>query len=79
MMKALVSTALRLTIISKMGQETMYNYIVFEMKESCGIKLEQRLENKAVEKESLKGDIPQVAMDLQVGASVYDYGMPATC
>ena len=56
MMKALVSKALRLSIISKMGQETMYNYIVFETKESCGIKLEQRLKNKAVEKASVKGD-----------------------
>ena len=79
MMKALVSTALRLSIISKMGQETMYNYIVFETKESCGIKLEQRLKNKAVEKASVKGDVPQVAMDVQEGASVYDCGMPATC
>jgi len=52
---------------------------VLKTKESCRIKLEQRLENKAVEKESLKGDVPKVAMDLQVGASVYDYGMPAMC
>ena len=49
------------------------------MKKSCGIKLEQRLENKAVEKASLKGDVPQVAMDVQEGASVYDCGMLATC
>ena len=50
---------------------------MLETKESCGIKLEQHLENKAVEKASVKGDVPQVAMDLQEGASVYDYGMPA--
>ena len=43
------------------------------MKESCGIKLEQRLENEAVEKASVKGDVPQVAMDLQERASVYDW------
>ena len=50
---------------------------MLETKESCGIKLERHLENKAVEKASVKGDVPQVAMDLQEGASVYDYGMPA--
>jgi len=34
------------------------------------------LKNKVVEKASVKGDVPQVAIDLQEGASVY--GM-ATC
>jgi len=47
--------------------------------ESCGIKLKRHLENEAIEKASVKGDIPQVAMDLQEGASVYDYGMLAIC
>jgi len=49
------------------------------MKENCRIKVERCLENEAVEKASVKGDVPQVAMDLQEGASVYDYGMLATC
>jgi len=49
------------------------------MKASCRIKLEQHLKNEAVEKASVKGDVLQVAMDLQEGASVYDYGIPATC
>jgi len=48
------------------------------MKESCGIKLKRCIENEAVKKASVKGDVPQVAMDLQEGASVYDYGMLAT-
>jgi len=48
-------------------------------KGGCGIKLEWCLENEAVEKASVKGDVPKVAMDLQEGASVYDYGMPAMC
>jgi len=48
-------------------------------KESWRIKLKWRLENDAVEKASVKGDVPQVAMDLQERASVYDFGMPATC
>ena len=52
---------------------------MLETKGGCGIKLEQRLKNEAVEKTSVKGDVPQVAIDLQEGASVYDYGMPATC
>jgi len=43
------------------------------------IKLERRLENEAVETASVKGNVRQVAMDLQEGASVYDYGMPAMC
>jgi len=43
------------------------------MKDSCEIKLEWCLENEAVEKASVKGDIPQVAMDLQERASVYDW------
>jgi len=43
---------------------------------SCGVKVERCLENKAVEKASVKEDIPQVAMDLQEGASVYGV---ATC
>jgi len=47
--------------------------------ESCGIKLKRRLKNETLEKASVKGDIPQVAMDLQEGASVYDYGMLAMC
>ena len=47
-------------------------------KESCGIKLKRRLENEAVEKASVKGDVPQVAMDLHERASVYDHGTPAT-
>jgi len=47
--------------------------------ESCGIKLERHLENEAVETASVKGNVRQVAMDLQDGASVYDYGMPAMC
>jgi len=49
-----------------------------QTKENCRIKLERRLENEAVEKASVKGDVPQVAMDLQERASVHDYGTPAT-
>jgi len=51
---------------------------VLEAKDSCGIELEQHLESEAVEKASVKGYVPQVAMDLQEGASVYDDGV-ATC
>jgi len=51
---------------------------VLETKESCGIKFERHLENEAVKTASVKGNVQQVAMDLQEGASVYDYGMPAT-
>ena len=47
------------------------------MKESCRIKLERRLKNEAVKKASVKGDVPQVAVDLREGAPVYDYGMLA--
>ena len=46
-------------------------HAVLETKDSCGIELERRLENEAVEKPSVKGDVPRVAMDLQEGASVY--------
>ena len=50
-----------------------------QTKESCRIKLERHLENEAMEKSSVKGDIPQVAMDLQERVSVYDHETPATC
>jgi len=40
---------------------------VFKAKDSCGIELKRHLENEAVEKPSVKGDVPQVAMDLQEG------------
>ena len=51
-------------------------YKCSQAKDSCGIEGEWHLKNKVVEKESVKGDVPQVAMDLREGASVY--GM-ATC
>jgi len=47
-------------------------------KDNCRIKVERCLENEAVEKASVKGDVPQVAMDLHERASVYDHGTPAT-
>jgi len=37
---------------------------VLEAKGNCEIELEWRLENEAVKKASVKGDVPQVAMDL---------------
>ena len=46
-----------------------------QAKDSCGIEVEQCLENKVVEKASVKGDVPQVATDLQEGASVYGMAM----
>jgi len=46
-------------------------YKCSQEKDSCGIEVKQCLENKVVEKASVKGDVPQVATDLQEGASVY--------
>jgi len=37
---------------------------VLEAKGSCRIELKWHLENEAVKKASVKGDVPQVAMDL---------------
>ena len=46
-----------------LSNQNSYN-TVLEAKDSCGIELEWRLENEAVKKASVKGDVPQVAMDL---------------
>jgi len=50
-------------------------YKCSQAKDSCGTEVEQCLENKVVEKAIVKGDIPQVATDLQEGASVYGMAM----
>ena len=50
-------------------------YKCLQAKDSSGTEVEQCLENKVVDKASIKGHIPQVAMDLQVGASVYGMAM----
>ena len=39
-------------------------YKCLQAKDSCEIELDRCLKNEAVEKASVKGDIPQVAMDL---------------
>ena len=41
-----------------------------QAKDNCGIELEWRLENEAVEKASVKRHFPKVATDLQEGVSV---------
>jgi len=43
------------------------------------VSFRERERERDRERERVKGDIPQVAMDLQEGASVYDYGMLAMC
>ena len=68
--------AIIITTCQKKMLSYQNGYKCLQVKDSCGIKLKQCLENKAVEKVSVKRDDPRVATDLLEGASVY--GM-ATC
>jgi len=54
-----------------LSHQKFNGYKCSQVKDSCGIKVEWRLKNKSVEKVSVKGDVPQVAMDSREGASVY--------